>query len=432
MAVAALDEEDCDDFLLLDRLFDVDGELSLDSLVDMDEELWNETEMESLAEVLMLVEANRYLSPRQLYDKSRDFVTKHFANLPDDSFRQLSRMSKASFQFVLSEIEGHPVFRNNSPHSQADVTLQLAVALDRLGNYGNGVSLGRTLKLWGIGKGTCVLYTERVLEALNDLASKYVVWPNKRKRKAMSRRMADKGFKGCVGFIDGTTFPLSQKPAVDGECYFDRKSRYSINGQIVCDDYRRIIAFYGGWPGSCCDSTVYKKMQLAKDAKKPHFFSRGEYLIGDSAYPADRCCNTLVPAYRKNMKGTDIEAFNTCVAHVRVVNEHTIGVLKGRWASLKELRIQLNKKEDMERILRWITACIVLHNMLISQNDDWTSDDESSDEESDEPDEEESEIEDEDDSDDDEFIFRRRLKKKAIRKGKERGGILWYRSNFMY
>ncbi|KAE9285125.1 hypothetical protein PR003_g26675, partial [Phytophthora rubi] len=259
MAAAALDEEDYEDFLLLDSLFDADGDLSLGSFLDEDGDLWMDTPMDDLAEVLMLVEANRYLTPRQLYDKSRDFVLNYFFNLPDDSFRQLTRMSKASFQFVLSEIEGHPVFQNDSLHPQADVALQLAVALDRLGNYGNGVSLGRTLKLWGIGKGTCVLYTTRVFEALNDLASKFIVWPNKRKRKPMSRRMTAKGFKGCVGFIDGTTFPLSQKPAVDGECYFDRKSRYSINGQIVCDDNRRIIAFYAGWPGSCCDSTVYKK-----------------------------------------------------------------------------------------------------------------------------------------------------------------------------
>ncbi|OWY95437.1 hypothetical protein PHMEG_00034554 [Phytophthora megakarya] len=295
-------------------------------------------------------------------------------------------MTKTSFQFVLSEIENHSVFHNNSAHPQASVTLQLAVTLDRLGNYGNGVSLGRTLNLWGIGKGTCVLYTTRVLEALNDLAPRYVVWPNKRKRRAMSRRMAAKGFKGCVGFIDGTTFPLSQKPAVDGECYFDRKSRYSTNGQVVCDDNRRIIAFYGGWPGSCCDSTVYKKMQLAKDAMKPRFFSRGEFLIGDSAYPADR-----------------------------------------RWSSLKELRTQLNKKEDMERIMSWITACVVLHNMLHSQHDNWTSDDESSDDESEEE-ESESESEEEEGSDDDDFVFRRRLKRRAIQKGRERGGILWYTS----
>ncbi|POM80901.1 Hypothetical protein PHPALM_1203 [Phytophthora palmivora] len=274
-------------------------------------------------------------------------------------------MTKSSFWFVLSQIEGHPVFRNASPHSQAAVTLQLAVALDRLGNYGNGVSLGRTLILWGIGKGTCVAYTTRVLEALNDLSSTFVVWPNKRKRRAMSRRMASQGFKGCVGFIDGTTFPLSQKPAVDGECYFDRKSRYSINGQVVCDDNRRIIAFYGVLEDLRTQARCSLLREPLQDSKKHLFFSRGEYLIG-------------------------------------------------RWASLKELRIQLNKKEDMERILCWITACVVHHNMLLGQNDNWTSDDESSAEDSDGPEEEESETESEDESDDDEFVFRRHLKKKAI------------------
>ncbi|OWZ02473.1 hypothetical protein PHMEG_00025957 [Phytophthora megakarya] len=354
MAVEALDEEDYEDFLLLDSLFDADGDLSLDSFLGEGGDLWIDTLMDDLAEVLMLVEANRYLTPHQLYDKSRDFVLNYFFNLPDDSFRQLTRISKVSFQFVLSEIEGCPVFQNDSLHPQADVALQLTVTLDRLGDYGNGVSLG--------GKWTCVLYTTRVLEVLNDLASKFIVWSNKRKRKSMSRRMAAKIFKGCVGFIDGTTFPHYHNPTVDGECYFDRKSRYSINGQILCDDNRRVIAFYAGWRASCCDSTVYKKMQLTKDFKKPHFFSPGEYLIGDLAYQADHGYNTLVPAYRKNMKDTDIEAFNTFIAHVRVVNEHTIGVLKGR----------------------------MLHNMLLSQNDHWTSDDEISDEDSNEPEEEES------------------------------------------
>ncbi|POM72479.1 hypothetical protein PHPALM_10798 [Phytophthora palmivora] len=86
MAAAALDEEDYEDFLLLDSLFGQGGELSLDSIIDMDGDLWMDTPMDGLAEVLMLVEANRYLSPRKLYAKSGDFVTNYFLNLPDDSF----------------------------------------------------------------------------------------------------------------------------------------------------------------------------------------------------------------------------------------------------------------------------------------------------------------------------------------------------------
>ena len=40
--------------------------------------------------------------------------------------------------------------------------------------------------------------------------------------------METEGFPGCVGFVDGTTFPLSQKPAIDGQIYYDRKKRYAF------------------------------------------------------------------------------------------------------------------------------------------------------------------------------------------------------------
>ncbi|GMF13404.1 unnamed protein product [Phytophthora lilii] len=77
------------------------------------------------------------------------------------------------------------------------------------------------------------------------------------------------------------------------------------------------------------------------------------------------------------MKGFDIENFNTCVAYVRVVNEHTISVLRGRWSSLRELRKQIRSKANLERIVLWFTTCVVLHNMLISFANEWTADDQS-------------------------------------------------------
>jgi hypothetical protein len=40
--------------------------------------------------------------------------------------------------------------------------------------------------------------------------------------------MQEEGFPGCVGFVDGTTIPLSQKPPIDGNHYFDRKKRCSL------------------------------------------------------------------------------------------------------------------------------------------------------------------------------------------------------------
>ena len=38
--------------------------------------------------------------------------------------------------------------------------------------------------------------------------------------------MQQEGFPGCVGFVDGTTITLSQKPALNGNVYWDRKKMY--------------------------------------------------------------------------------------------------------------------------------------------------------------------------------------------------------------
>jgi hypothetical protein len=39
--------------------------------------------------------------------------------------------------------------------------------------------------------------------------------------------MQEEGFPGCVGFVDGKTILLSQKPPTDGNHYFDGKNRCS-------------------------------------------------------------------------------------------------------------------------------------------------------------------------------------------------------------
>lgn len=63
--------------------------------------------------------------------------------------------------------------------------------------------------------------------------------------------------------------------------------------------------------------------------------------------------------------------FNKLVAQARVRNEHSIGISKGRWASLQCLRLRLDKPGDMRAILKWIHASFILHNMLAALGDAW-------------------------------------------------------------
>ena len=112
-----------------------------------DEEL---DEVGDLTELLITVQSSRHLSQRARFEKSKDFVQSYFQNLPDKEWKQMMRTSLESFNYIVGQIENDAVFHNNSHVPQAPVWLQLAVTLDRLGNYGNGASFCRTMLIWGM------------------------------------------------------------------------------------------------------------------------------------------------------------------------------------------------------------------------------------------------------------------------------------------
>jgi hypothetical protein len=48
------------------------------------------------------------------------------------------------------------------------------------------------------------------------------------------------------------------------------------------------------------------------------------------------------------------------------------GILKGRFASLKGLSIQIRELKDFVAVNKWILVCLILHNILIEFNvDEW-------------------------------------------------------------
>jgi hypothetical protein len=53
------------------------------------------------------------------------------------------------------------------------------------------------------------------------------------------------------------------------------------------------------------------------------------------------------------------------VSRLRIRSEHCNGAIKGRWQSLKGLRIAINRKQDHARAMDWISACFVLHNIAV-------------------------------------------------------------------
>eukprot|EP01035_Chromulina_nebulosa_P002733 gene2733-3722_t len=178
-------------------------------------------EFTDIMELAASIGSHRYLNVSVPIPKNHEWRELFFA-FPDNDFRQMARMDQISFLRLLQKIEDHPVFHNQSLNVQELVWVQLAVALNRLGCYGNGASIGRVARFSGISNGSVWNYTKRVIEAILTLTPDYVYWPDADKRRAIAARFyAKHGLSNCVGIVDGTPVVFMQRPGVDGETFFD-------------------------------------------------------------------------------------------------------------------------------------------------------------------------------------------------------------------
>jgi hypothetical protein len=144
-----------------------------------------------------------------------------------------------------------------------------------------------------------------------------------------------------------------------------------MNAMIVCDDRKKIRYIYLGWPRYTHNAIVFNNSTLSIRAND--FFAQHSYLLADSAYPVSR---TIVPAFKrphkKNLPKRHSD-FNEKVSEIRITVEHCIGILKGKFQSLKGLRFILDKREDLALLNKWVTACSVLHNLSLLDpiEDEW-------------------------------------------------------------
>jgi hypothetical protein len=287
----------------------------------------------------------------------------------ETSFLFHYRMPRDDFWALASLVKDNPVFQSppNSKRKQSLPEYQLLVLLKFLGTQGNQSSDKSIADHFGIGFGTVDEYKTRALTAIIDLESRVYFWPDNEEREETSRRIqAHWKFPHCIGLIDGTLLPLEFRPLLYGENYLSRKSCYAVQMLIVCDDKRHILYYHVGWPGSVHDNRVWRNCKLFHN-RLVHF-SLGEYLLGDSAFTPS---NELVPSFKNPPNGVmseNQEAFNDLLSKPRSHSEHCIGLLKGRFQQLKNIRIKIKNKRTMQQIIKVVRASVILHNLLIETN----------------------------------------------------------------
>jgi hypothetical protein len=99
-----------------------------------------------------------------------------------------------------------------------------------LGANGSDANV-KKLKTWfNILAGTIINSCDRCTTAiLSMLESEVISWPDVDERREISSRIKSKyGFPNCIGFLDGTLFPLAH-----GEVYHTRKGFYGFHCLMI-------------------------------------------------------------------------------------------------------------------------------------------------------------------------------------------------------
>jgi hypothetical protein len=130
-----------------------------------------------------------------------------------------------------------------------------------------------------------------------------------------------------------------------------------------------MVLYLAGYPGSFHNCYVFSNMQLAQQPGQ--FFDQNQFLLSNSAYASNQY---TIPAY----KGADLRIpenvdFNYHLAQSRVRIELAIGILKGQFASLLEMRSQIRNRHKMKAAIKWSISCVVLQNLLADLKDQWNS-----------------------------------------------------------
>ena len=251
------------------------------------------------------------------------------------------------------------------------VEKQVAVTLYYIADEGR---LRKVANAFGLAKSTVSVIVQRVCFRISDvLGSKYITLPKNETElhDAVTNFYNKHGFPQCFGAIDGTHIYIKQ-PSETPVDYLNRKNRYSLNVQALCDYKYCFTDVVIKWPGSVHDSRIFYNSNLnllLRNGAIPPLYKQltpdsepvPVCILGDPAYP-------LLPYLMKEFLagGNTVQEqfFGYKLSSARMTIECSFGRLKGRFGALRR-EMDINVQD----LLKVIHACYILHNFREINND---------------------------------------------------------------
>lgn len=152
-----------------------------------------------------------------------------------DQYKTKVRVDPSTFDHILEKICDHSIFHKGSNIPQMPVKHQLAIFLYRAGHYGNAATPQEIGHWAGVSPGTVVNCTNRVMVALTALHKEAIHLPTAEEKQSAKQWVSQQvcpEWSDRYLVVDGTKFPLFQRPGLYGDAWLDRKCNYSLDCQV--------------------------------------------------------------------------------------------------------------------------------------------------------------------------------------------------------
>ncbi|XP_041455631.1 putative nuclease HARBI1 isoform X1 [Lytechinus variegatus] len=273
----------------------------------------------------------------------------------NNDFQQRYRFTKQSALHIIEELTP-ALERHTSRTNAVPVYLQVLTAM-------RFYAVGTFQLLHGDECGLSQSSLSRIIvQVSTEIARwrrRYIHFPNTPEQVARTQEEFFQycDFPGVVGAIDCTHVPIRCPGGENAQRFINRKGRFSVNVQAVCNHNGLLINLVARWPGGTHDSRIFRECQLKENLERESHEEK--WLLGDSGYP----CQPYLMTPIQNPAGRGEIRYNRAQVRGRNIIERTFGMMKRRFPCMNELRLKL------DTTLITIVAVGVLWNLSILRNE---------------------------------------------------------------
>ena len=281
--------------------------------------------------------------------------------MKDDSFARKVGVSRTTFEDLLNRInEAH---KESYVRRAKEISLRIRLLMTII--YLSSKRVYKDIHdLFGYSEAAVCRLVYKTINEINMLSSNAIKWPADLETTS-SEFFKISEFPGVIGSIDAIHL-IARAPEKLHDEYRNSRGKYTIILLAICDAQKKFTYVSVGYPGTftdqkCLDST---DLGINLDHIPNDYFPLKKYhLVANENFNLRE--GLMVPYKGHEIQCDDQVEFNKRLLSTQSITTATFGSMKSRFQTLTKLDM------NIERVVEFTTACCILHNVCLDNNDPW-------------------------------------------------------------